>query len=298
MLQAEDDMITAHPPSSARSLGKRLRNPSVNSDSPDRHGPSKQHGEAHVTASVGSNENLDFLDEDLLRTRESRETGYVGQNSEVQWLRSVQRQAESNDLEPYGLPYGPPGTSDDATNKRSEALHQRRHERNTMTRHVTDATFYLDSDNIELDIVVNPYELPNPEIAEQLLDCYMQTVHTSFPIIPPSFDDQVRRFISSLRQNKAFQVPDRWRALMNLIFAIGARYSHLVGADWQGDERDHLVYMTRASHLLGMNNTVVLISGPDLSLVQAVSLVSLRITVVLCVDRSCRLPYFPSTSLL
>lgn len=263
-------MITPHAAPSIRSLGKRARRPSINAS--DQNGSSKKHGEAYVTASVGSNEDLDYLDEDLLRTRESRETGYVGQNSEVQWLRSVQRQAESNEKEPFGLPYGPPGTSDDAVNERSEALHQRRHESNSSTRHVTDATFYLDSDTIELDIAVNPYELPDPEIAEQLLECYMSTVHSSFPIVPPSFDDQVRRFIRSLKQNKAFQVPDRWRALLNLIFAIGAKYSHLIGTSWQGDERDHLVYMTRASHLLGMNNTSMLISGPDLSLVQAVCL--------------------------
>jgi hypothetical protein len=228
-------------------------------------------GEAYVTASVGSNEDLDFLDEDLLRTRESRETGYVGQNSEVQWLRSIQSQAQSDKTEPYGLPYGPPGTSAHATNERSKALHRRRNEGNTTIRHVTDATFYLDSDNIELDIVVNPYELPNPEVAEQLLNCYMSTVHSSFPIVPQIFDDQVRRFIGSLKRNKAFQVPDKWRALLNLIFAIGAKYSHLIGTEWQGDERDHLVYMTRASQLLGMNNAVMLISGPDLLLVQAVS---------------------------
>lgn len=266
-------MITPHPVPSVRSLGKRARQSSDNSESPGKGPPARKNGEAHVTASVGSNEDLDFLDEDLMRTRESRETGFVGQNSEVQWLRSVQRQAESNETEKYGLPHGPPGTSDDAVNQRSDALHERRQENHTAVRHVTDATFYLDSDNIELDIVVNPYELPDPDIAERLLDCYLSTVHSSFPILPQSFEDQVRRFIGSMKQNKAFQVPDRWRALLNLIFATGAKYSHLIGTDWQGDERDHLVYMTRASHLLGLNNTVMLISGPDLSLVQAVSVV-------------------------
>ena len=57
---------------------------------------------------------------------------------------------------------------------------------------------------------------------------------------------------------------------MNLLFAIGAKYSHLVGAEWRGDERDHLIYMTRAVHLLGLKNTVVAISGPDRELLQAV----------------------------
>lgn len=266
------------PPSAApslKSLGKRARKPSINR-SPDWGSPPHKDGEAHVTASVGSNEDLDYLDEDLLRNRESRQTGYVGQNSEVQWLRSVQRQSQNQDGEPFGLPYGPPGASEHDVDERVKALHQRRVEGGSATiRHVTDATFYLDSDNIDLDIVVNPYELPDPEIAEQLLDCYISTVHSSFPIVPSSFEDQVRRFTFSLKQNRAFRVPDRWRALLNLVFAIGAKYSHLIGTEWQGPDRDHLVYMTRASHLLGMNDNVALTSAPDLALVQAVRCICL-----------------------
>lgn len=65
-------------------------------------------------------------------------------------------------------------------------------------------------------------------------------------------------------------MPDKWRAHMNLLFAIGAKYYHLIGAEWRGDERDHLVYMTRAMHLLGLKDIVMAISGPDLELVQAV----------------------------
>lgn len=57
---------------------------------------------------------------------------------------------------------------------------------------------------------------------------------------------------------------------MNLLLAIGAKYSHLIGAEWRGDDCDHLIYMTRAVHLLGLKNTVMIISGPDLQLVQAV----------------------------
>jgi hypothetical protein len=190
----------------------------------------------------------------------------------VQWLRSVQRQSQSQDAEPYGLPYGPPGTSEHASDERSRALHQRRQEGGCAPiRHVTDATFYLDSDNIDMDIVVNPYELPDPEIAEQLLHCYLSTVHSTFPIVPPSFEDQVRRFIASQKQNRTFQVPDKWRALMNMIFAIGAKYLHLTSGEWHEDQRGHLVYMTRASHLLGMNSSIMFTSAPDLSLVQAVS---------------------------
>lgn len=252
---------------SAQSIGKRSRNQSFLGET-----EGDASGETRVTASVGSNEDLDHVQEDLMRSRESRETGYVGQNSEVQWLRTVQRQAENTSSEPQDMPYGPPGNSQDAINKRSNALHERRqNSKPSSMKSVTDSTFYLDSENIDIDFAVDPYELPDLDTAERFLDCYMSTVHTSFPILPKNFHDQVRKFIQSSKQNRKLEVPTKWYALMNLVFAIGARYSHLIGASWRGDERDHLVYMTRAVHLLGLKNTVMFISGPDLLLVQTVS---------------------------
>lgn len=54
-------------PSSVKSAGKRRK--ASSSD-----GEEDVPGETNAPASVGSNEDLDILDEDLLRTRESRET--------------------------------------------------------------------------------------------------------------------------------------------------------------------------------------------------------------------------------
>ncbi|CAN9473366.1 unnamed protein product [Alternaria alternata] len=232
------------------------------------------HGEAHVTASVGSNEDLDHLDEDLTRDHESRATGYVGLNSEVQWLRSAQRQTEDTGAEPYGQPRGPPGSTRDAASERSDALHDRRddtqeHSRQGSMRYMNDTTFYLDSDDIEMDIFVDPYEDPDPDIAEKLFYCYFETVHPSFPLVPETFEDQSRKYLSALRHNNAYQVPRKWRTQMNLLLAIGAKYSHLIGAAWRGNDGDHLVYMTRAMRLLSLENTIMIISAPDLGLVQA-----------------------------
>ncbi|KAF2134944.1 hypothetical protein P153DRAFT_362657 [Dothidotthia symphoricarpi CBS 119687] len=280
---AEDDLITTLPKqASPRSTGKRSRRHSSPGD-----GGGDSFGEANVTASVGSNEDLDYLEEDLLRSRQSRETGYVGQNSEVQWLRTVSRHAERATSEPFGMPYGPPGNSRNAFDERSNALHERRRTSKTGSmQNVTDSTFYLDSDNMEIDFPVDPYDLPDLETAERLIDCYMSTVHTSFPIIPSSFEDQLRRFIQSAKQHKTFEVPVKWRALMNLIFAVGARYSHLIGAEWRGDERDHRIYMARAVHLLELKNTIMFISGPDLLLVQTTGLLSLYFLVIGHVSRA------------
>lgn len=146
-----------------------------------------------MTASVGSNEDLDHLDEDLTRTQQSRETGYFGQNSEVQWLRSVQRQTENAGAEPSGQPRGPPGSGRKAVGERSSALHKRRDDaRHSKTqgsmKHVTDSTFYLDSESLDInDILVNPMDVPEPDHAERLFNCYMGTVHPSFPLVGAPF---------------------------------------------------------------------------------------------------------------
>lgn len=112
----------------------------------------------------------------------------MGQNSEVQWLSSVQRQTEDIEKEPLDQPYGPPGSSAEAISARSSALHERRnyaseHGRRVSTRYITDSTFYLDSDELKFDIIVDPYEDPEPDIAERLFSCYMDTVHPSFPLV-------------------------------------------------------------------------------------------------------------------
>ncbi|CAN9184411.1 unnamed protein product [Alternaria alternata] len=265
---AADDTLS-HATSASLHLGKRSRKPFTSEDEDD-----EAHGEAHVTASVGSNEDLDHLDEDLTRDHESRATGYVGLNSEVQWLRSAQRQTEDTGAEPYGQPRGPPGSTRDAASERSDALHDRRddtqeHSRQGSMRYMNDTTFYLDSDDIEMDIFVDPYEDPDPDIAEKLFYCYFETVHPSFPLVPETFEDQSRKYLSALRHNNAYQVPRKWRTQMNLLLAIGAKYSHLIGAAWRGNDGDHLVYMTRAMRLLSLENTIMIISAPDLGLVQA-----------------------------
>jgi hypothetical protein len=168
-------------------LGKRSRQTSTSYDDQTVPVPDARHGEAYVTASVGSNEDLDNLDENLMRDSRSRATGYVGQNSEVQWLRSVQRQTEQFKGEYRPQPHGPPGSGENAANARSDALHERRHNnkdsKQRSTRHVTDSTFYLDSEELDLDMIVDPNEDPHPDVAERLLRCYFETVHPSFPLV-------------------------------------------------------------------------------------------------------------------
>ena len=92
------------------------------------------------------------------------------------------------------------------------------------------------------------------------------------------FEVEFRKYVSTLRSGGPFQVTRKWRAQLNLLFAIGAKYSHLIGAEWRGDERDHLLYMARATDLLGVKDTAMIISAPDLRVVQAVSALSTYLT--------------------
>lgn len=137
--------------------------------------------------------------------------------------------------------------------------------------HTTDATFYLDSEDIEIDIAVDPYEMPDPEVAENLFNCYLDTVHSTFPLMPANFEIQFRRYIQSAKHQSPYEIPQKWRVTVNLLFAIGAKYSQLIGAQWRGDERDHLIYMTRAMHLLRLKDPIVFIAAPTMDRVQAVS---------------------------
>ncbi|CAI6342375.1 unnamed protein product [Periconia digitata] len=237
-------------------------------------------GEALASGSIGSNKDVDVIDEDMFRNLDSQATGFVGQNSEVQWLRSLKHhiQPGSGMGLPNRLPTFSPGLN--AWNDPQEAPQQGN------ARFVTDSTFYLDRDNLGIDIVVDEFELPPTEAAERLFECYITTIHASFPILPHDFEEDFKAYIDSIKQHRPLQPPIRWRAILNLMFAIGAQFSHLIGASWQTDDRDHLVYMTRALRLLELNNTLVAISAPDIALIRATGMLSLFYLVIGHINRA------------
>jgi hypothetical protein len=141
-------------------------------------------GETHVGGSVGSNEELDSLDEDLTRSADARAAGYFGKNSDVQWLSSVQRQTERMGAELRDQPYGPPGSSSKSVRARSHALHERRKNASAQPAQssIKDSTFWLDNEDIDLGFV-NPFEQPEPETAERLFGYYLKTIHSSYPLV-------------------------------------------------------------------------------------------------------------------
>ncbi|KAJ6202859.1 hypothetical protein J3E72DRAFT_435556 [Bipolaris maydis] len=231
-------------------------------------------GEALVSASVGSNDDLDFVQEDLLRVNEAESAGFMGRNSQAQWLRALESQVEQPEDESSFSDYGPPGASAEAFNQRAEALHGRQQKSGHTQANANSATnyyFYLDKTNIDIEID-DPDVLPSPSTAQSLFGYYKHAVHSPFKLVDDEFEQQLQVYLNEKDGRVTENVCSKWKAVMNLVFAIGARYSYLVDAEWRADDRDHLVYMWRAIHLLQLQNIRALVSHPEQRLIQAAGL--------------------------
>lgn len=154
------------------------------------------------------------------------------------------------------------------------------------TLHIADSSYFLDDAELAIDFTVSLLEEPPLEIAERLVQCYMTTIHKAFPILSEGFEDQFKTYCSTRRKGQVAELKPRFRAIMNLVFAIGARYSHLVQAKWCGDDRDHPVYMQRATQLFSYEDGLLVISNPSLNLVQGTGLLSIHLLIIGHVSRA------------
>ncbi|KAJ6115756.1 hypothetical protein N7523_006173 [Penicillium sp. IBT 18751x] len=224
-----------------------------------------QDDEISTPSSIGSLEAVDRVEEDLNRTENSRATGFMGKNSEITWMQRLQREAVHRSQ-------GLPGSLEPGQSKRQDddlALHA--------------VNYHLDDLDISVPGPIEIYAMPPREQADQLFDDYLRTVHPFFPIINrPLFRAQYTTYFESNAQPG-----DKWLAILNMIFAIGAKHAHLVEAPWAGDEKDHLTYLTRA-RILSMNGDV-LFSHPDLQQVQVEGLIAFYLLSSDQINRSWRM---------
>jgi hypothetical protein len=138
---------------------------------------------------------------------------------------------------------------------------------------ISSYSFWTDNENVDIDFFVDPYDWPQLDIAERLLSCYISKVHDSFPILPrKTFEDQFRKFFTSLANGNALCLSPNWQAILNLVFAISARYSHLSKATWRADARDHLIYQARA-RVFGLDDTTIT-NHPDVPQIQSLGLLA------------------------
>ena len=230
--------------------------------------------EREASAGAGSTGALDRTNEDFTR-EDARQTGFMGKNSEVTWLQRLREENAYGDgqqgQQGKGAPPKSTGTSmASLTSRRPGGENQPSTSDSEPSFNIHDSSYHMDDVSIFTYEAVDPYELPTPEVANHLFDAYMERVHSSFPFVGRlNLTSQFRKLISGTAQRP----PEKWLAILNLIFAIGAKYSHLINAEWKGDERDHLIYFTRARLLAVSSETIF--RHPDLQMIQVLSLMSL-----------------------
>lgn len=227
--------------------------------------PEADGGETQVSAGVGSTGSLDHINEDFNHSAATRATGFMGKNSELTWIQRLKKQtarsSDAGDEEALAadVASGPFGSSLSPLN---------------------ESTYHCDDLTILVPDQVDPHEVPPMPISDAFFQVYLETVHPAFPIIGKiNFISQYQRF----SDNPHIQTGDSWRAILNLIYAIGAKYSHLVQADWRGDGRDHLIYFTRA-RMLGFNADSMF-GHADLQRVQITGLMAFYLTAINQVNR-------------
>lgn len=220
--------------------------------------------ESDISADAGSTGALDRTEEDFTRA-DAMTTGFMGKNSEITWMQRLRQENRFDDTADDKSPATRGKSEHGSDQTPRHASHANLHEEEGFS--AKDNSYHLDDMSVLTYDAVDPYEVPTPDMARHLFDAFMRKVHPSFPITGRiTLTAQFHKFVTGQVQRP----PEKWLAIINMIFAIGAKYSHFVQADWQGDDRDHLVYFTRARHLC-MNGDS-LFQHPDLQQIQILGL--------------------------
>jgi hypothetical protein len=196
---------------------------------------SSTHASQYAPVSQDSNYDAEFLFEPAAQCAGAKETSYLGQICEVHWLRSLKTRIQGPNSAPSQL---------------------------------SETNFHLDDAGIQLLHQDNPFHMPPGNLATVLLQCYLQTVHVVFPLVSSGIEGQLNVYYKSMLKGHNVHYSQRWYAIMNLIFAIGARFSRLINAEWHTDPLDESLYISRACQLLGINDPAAMLANADLSLIQ------------------------------
>jgi len=123
--------------------------------------------------------------------------------------------------------------------------------------------------------------MPSLDDALALSATYMNRVHPTFPIIGQlGLERQLTRYLSRPTEKP----PLKWLAIINLIFAIGAKYTLLTDLNWYARNCDHDVYFQRAKELALYSETIF--DHPDLQTIQVFGLMSYYLLAVDQVNRA------------
>jgi hypothetical protein len=209
------------------------------------------------SSSVGSFDEVDRVEEYFNRDHTTRATGYIGKSSEITWLQKLSKEVS------YESEIKQESPSQEQCSPAASSKGEGSGEPS-----IASTSYYLDDLEITTPPQVDPYGMPSREVAARLFNAYLASVHPSFPIIGIStFISQYQLFFNQ----PSVKPGNKWLAILNLIFAIAAKYSHISHADWRDNEDDHLLYFARA-RMLSMNDQ--LFDHPDLQQIQVEGLAS------------------------
>lgn len=150
-----------------------------------------------------------------------------------------------------------------------------------MARGIPMAMMNYHLDDLDIPIIedVDPFAVPPREVADEYFDAYMVFVHPIFSAVrKPAFTSQYRQFY-----DRSAKPPRKWLGILNMIFAIGCRYSKLMGRTKASHEND-LVFLSRAWKL-GMQSNVLL-EHTDLQQIQLEFLVAVYLLCLGQVNRA------------
>ncbi|KAL4891388.1 putative fungal-specific transcription factor [Aspergillus ambiguus] len=168
----------------------------------------------------------EYVDEDYNRNRQLQSFGFVGGPSEVSWIKHLRRDIERN---------RPTGTESPIMEVSDMNLQP-----------LSSVSHFLDDIELAIDGNVALYSRPEREVADKLLNLYFHTVHASFPIVGKvPFMQQYVLYYSRLNMKP----PGKWLAILNLIFALGAKYAALLSEPWLHHVDMPVSYFSRAQKL-------------------------------------------------
>lgn len=206
---------------------------------------------------MGSLEAIDQVDEDLNRSEGTRAAGFFGKNSEIQWMRKLDVGTSMQNPDSAASFYF--GSNQDAPFAQQPQLGR--------VNSTSMMDYHLDNLDIPLIEPCNPFAVPSRELADRYIHAFLTYVHPTFGAIRlTTFISQYQMFFEN-----ASSPPVKWLAILNMIFAIGCRYTRLVDGPDSSD--DDLIFLTRARHL-GLHSKV-LFEHTDLQQIQLELLVAI-----------------------
>ncbi|CAK38149.1 uncharacterized protein An03g01760 [Aspergillus niger] len=212
------------------------------------------------SSSMGSLDDIDTVDIDVNRDRQSRSTGFVGKGSEIAWLQRLH--AEVGGLER-------PGTEQHV-----------KHDKGSLA----SLNYHLDNLVIAEPSYSDLNAMPPKPWADQLLHTYFSFIHPTFPLLlKPLFYQQYENAF----RNRLSAPQQSWLVIFNLVNAIGAKHFQLRQEHWDEDVDDR-IFLSRAIALNAKHNTIL--DYVDLQQVQIRMLLALYYLVAgLTRDRSWQL---------